>query len=299
MKRFLMLVVVVTITTLFSGVGSASAANTTSVWGDADCSSNVDASDMLAVPAFAGDVETSPCVWTGDVNCDEKIDVSDALAIGLNVAGVTHPTGGCNAIGQPILEQGLLSGSTLDFEVFGKDNVGQGDGSVTTQAGVGDTYYNNLGRRGVFGFDITGVQAPITAATLSLRISETSHDQFPNPGIIDDSPPFTNPNLGDLRVLHVSEDTLIAHAGDGYGSPSIGNDPGVIVPAGVEAERVISIDVRAALQQALDSGAGHVAFRIQTATESDDDSMNDTFNIDLGASAFLAYRPQIVYTVGP
>lgn len=298
MKLLLGLTVLVTLA-LGVGSGTAGAASTTSIFGDADCSTAVGAPDMLAVLAYAGDVEASLCVWAGDVNCDNSIDVKDALAIGLNVAGVTQPTGGCTHIGVTVPRKGILTRGPYDFEVFGKNDVGTGGiGNVTGAGGVGDTYNDNLGRRSVVGFDLTGVEGPISNATLSITIAESRQDQFPAPGIIDGSPPFTNPGLGDVVVINIDGEALLNTSIDRYGTPSIGNDPGVLIPGGTTPDKVVALDVTAALQQAIDSGAEHLVLRLQPTVESDDDNLNDLFFVVLGSGQNLDHRPQITYTTG-
>jgi hypothetical protein len=98
----------------------------------------------------------------------------------------------------------------------------------------------------------------VTSATLRLTITESRKDQFPAPGIIDGVPPFTNPGLGDALVIHIAGDGVPTAAD--YGAPSLGNDPGVLIPAAGTPGEVVSVEATAAVKQALAAGASFVVF---------------------------------------
>jgi len=164
-----------------------------------------------------------------------------------------------------------IVGDTSDVEVM---STGYAGDAAMGQMVVGDTGGDvpNLGRRALLRFFLSGLPKRIQSAVLIITLSQSRKDQYPAPGIVDESPPFTNPGLGDTIVVHVDYGTP---GGGAYAAPSIVNDPGVLIPAGVEPGSVVSIDVTQALQHALDAGSPLVAFRIQTAIETDGDGLND------------------------
>jgi hypothetical protein len=197
----------------------------------------------------------------------------------------------------PLAEAALVTiiSDPSDTEIFGSAGAGMLLGLGTlSDMGVGDTGGDtpNLGRRSVVRFDVRGLSAAgITSAILKLTIVQSRRDQFPAPGIIDGSPPFTNPGLGDTQVIHIA-DSPEPTAAD-YGSPSIGNDPGTLVAAGVEAAATVSVDATQAVRQALNAGQGFVAFRVQTAVETDGDGLNDLWFFASGNRQTSALRPRL------
>jgi hypothetical protein len=183
---------------------------------------------------------------------------------------------------------------TSDFEVyqngFNSDAQNLGDWGVGDTGGFPGDPYINQGRRGLVKFSLEGL-GKIVSAQLQLTILQSRKDQYPAPGIIDDIPPFTNPGLGDTVVIHIADYGTPSAAG--YGAASIGNDPGVLIPAATEPDRVVSIDVTEAAKQAMGLGASFVAFRIQTATVTDNDGLNDVWFFASANHETLSYRPAI------
>lgn len=181
-----------------------------------------------------------------------------------------------------------------DFEVFengfnsGSQNLGDwGVGDTGGNPGGPDT---NQGRRGLVKFSLEGL-GKVVSAQLQLTILQSRKDQYLEPGIIDNTPPFTNPGLGDTAVIHIAD--YGTPSAVGYGAASIGNDPGVLIPAATEPLSVVSIDVTEAVKQAMESGASFVAFRIQTATVTNNDGLNDVWFFASANYETLSYRPAI------
>jgi len=183
---------------------------------------------------------------------------------------------------------------TSDFEVFengfNSDAPGLGDWGVGDTGGSPGGPYTNQGRRGLVKFSLEGL-GNIVSAQLQLTILQSRKDQYPAPGIIDDIPPFTNPGLGDTVVIHIADYETPSAAG--YWAESIGNDPGVLIPAATDPLSVVSIDVTEAVKQAMELGASFVAFRIQTATVTDNDSLNDVWFFASANNDNPSYHPAI------
>jgi hypothetical protein len=178
-----------------------------------------------------------------------------------------------------------------DAETFGAGGVGD---DALGDMGVGDTGGGSpdLGRRAVVRFDVRGLSAAtVTSATLRLTILESRRDQFPAPGVIDSVPPFTNPGLGDTQVIHIADDGAV-NAAD-YGSPSVGNDPGVLIPAAVNPGDSVTVEATKAVQQALAAGRSFVVFRIQTSVETDGDGLNDLWFLASANNLVSARRPSL------
>jgi hypothetical protein len=171
------------------------------------------------------------------------------------------------------------------YEVFGNAGVGTGANDGIGDMGVGDTTDEaNRGRRGVARFSLAGLSGlTLQSATLNLTViqsrrNDTGSGAVPcTDPIIDSSAPFTNPGLGDTSVVHTA-DPETPDASD-YHAASLGNDPGVLIGSGVEPAALVSIDVKAAMQERLDSSAPFIGFRIETATEWDGDDCNDVWFI--------------------
>lgn len=186
----------------------------------------------------------------------------------------------------------VIEADISDFEVFSDGGVSAGTDGDLAVGDTGGTVEPNLGRRSLVRFDITGLNSGVLDPTyLNLSLIQTRKDQFPDPGIISSSAPFVNPGLGDLLVVHVA-DYDSPDASD-FNSVSIGNDPGVLIGAGVEAGAFLSIDVTAAVQQAINSSADFVAFRLETAVESDLDGLNDIFFFASANNTDASLRPTI------
>jgi hypothetical protein len=190
-----------------------------------------------------------------------------------------------------------IAADPSDFEVYFN-----GTGGLNlSDMGVGDTggASPNLGRRAVVRFSLNGLAGhTIQSAVINLYIEESRKDQSPDPGVITSSPPFINPGLGDTQIIHIAD--YVTPSADAYNSPSIGNDPGTIIPAGFQPlTRQVSLDVKAAMQQAINSGFAYVTFRIQTATETDNDGQNDLWFFTSGNALDPAQQPNLVFTQTP
>ena len=212
------------------------------------------------------------------------------LVLSLSAA---QPTFGSNG--------GRIAGDPSDFGVIALGGVGVvveapslgdlvvGDMGSTVPAGC------DFGRRAILRFplDSLGSQPP-AAATLSLAIVESRRDQFPAPGTIDQTPPFSNPGLGAIHVVHIADQptpTVLA-----YATPSTGNDPGVLIPADGEPDTRVTVDATAAVRQAVLEGATFVDFRVQADIETDFDCLNDAFFFWSGNQTDPARQPSIEYT---
>jgi hypothetical protein len=143
----------------------------------------------------------------------------------------------------------------------------------------------------------------LQSATLKLTILQSRRNDTGGTGnpcvspITDNAAHFTNPGLGDTNVIHIA-DPGTPDATD-YQSASIGNDPGILIAAGVDPPSLVSIDVKDAMQDAIDNGASFVAFRIQTATETDSDGCNDVWFIATEEAVAAATRPFLAFSTAP
>ena len=181
-----------------------------------------------------------------------------------------------------------------DFEVF---STGLAGGSQDLgDMGVGDTGGGspNLGRRSLVKFSVSGLHAPVAHAVLHLTIVQSRKDQNPAPGIIDAIAPFTNPGLGDTRVIHVA-DYGVPDPSD-YDAPSIGNDPGTLIAADAEPDAQVSIDVTGAVNQTLAASASFVAFRVETSVVTDGDNNNDVWFFASANNGNASIRPSLEIT---
>jgi len=204
----------------------------------------------------------------------------------------------------------VVAADPSDHVIYGSGGVGAGWGdlllwdlTIGDTGGTGDPSSINLGARALIRFSLAGI-APEQVEIVRLRIAilQTRKDQYPAPGVIDETPPFTNPGLGDVSVVHIP-DFCLTRAGDGidcrtlddYSSPSLGDDPGVLIPNGQEPDSFVHIDVTGAVRQALLAGSPYVAFRMQTAIETDSDGNNDMWNIGAGDHPYAGLRPSLLF----
>ncbi|HXG36143.1 MAG TPA: peptidoglycan DD-metalloendopeptidase family protein, partial [Dehalococcoidia bacterium] len=77
------------------GGGSAAAAN---LPGDANCNSQVEVLDAMAILGYAaGSIQASECIASGDIDCSGTIDIIDALKV-LRITVALEQAGGCSYI---------------------------------------------------------------------------------------------------------------------------------------------------------------------------------------------------------
>lgn len=143
--------------------------------------------------------------------------------------------------------------------------------SLELYAPVGDRS-NNQGSRMVVKFRLGGISlARMASAQLQLSIGRSRVDgtQY--------FKPFPNPGLGNTEVIHIADYGRTVSSAV-YNASSIGNDPGVLWGAdNVTDYQLPPIDVTAAVTQAKLAGYHFVTFRIQTATVTDGDSLEDAW----------------------
>lgn len=208
---------------------------------------------------------------------------------------VTNPSLQANVLnGLAVAATTAIPADASDFEVF---STGVAGGSQDLgDMGVGDTGGGspNLGRRSLLKFDVSGLRSPVAHATLHLTITQSRRDQNPAPGIIDAIAPFTNPGLGDTRVIQVA-DYGVPDPSD-YDAPSIGNDPGTLIAADAEPAAQVSIDVTGAVNQALAASASFVAFRVETSVVTDGDNLNDVWFFASANNVDASIRPSLEVT---
>lgn len=144
-------------------------------------------------------------------------------------------------------------------------------GTVTTElyAPVGDRS-SNQGSRMVIKFRLGGIKLDkMASAQLQLSVGRSKLNGTTY------YKPFPNPGLGNTEVIHIADyGRTVSSAA--YSTSSIGNDPGVLWGAdNVTDFQLPPIDVTAAVTQAILAGDHFVAFRIQTAQETDGDGLED------------------------
>ncbi len=108
------------------------------------------------------------------------------------------------------------------------------------------------------------------------------------------SEPFDNPRLGDTRVIHIND--YVTLDGSDFNAPSIGNDPGVLIPANTNPNsRIVSISVHAAMQDDINNARNFTTYMIRTANNTDDDNRRDQWHFYTRNSG--ANAPRIEYTL--
>jgi hypothetical protein len=271
--------------------------------GDANCDGGVTTDDGLDVLEYKARVGPgSPCLQMADANCDGVLDQIDVLAIFVYLADPVASPGPCAGVGatpqngqvyaEPVYIDSL--GDGLTPREVGPSDIGD---MIVGDNGGGDQAPNaNTTRRVTIIFPVGAIEGDIDSATLTLAVTETRRDQYPDPGSIDGNAPYDNPQIGDLQVVHVPDPGEATD--DDYDSPSAGNDPGVLVVNGAEGPAFkLTIDVTAALQQAIDGDEEVLAFRLQMSVLTDDDGLNDTWGFWSGNNRILDRRPTLAYTL--
>ena len=193
-----------------------------------------------------------------------------------------------------------------DFEAFGQNGLGVSVNSAIGDMGVGDTTAPNFGRRAVVKFNLAPLAGKtLAAARLKLTILQSRRNDAGTGAAsetclteIDREAPFLNPGLGNVNVVHIA-DYGTPDPTD-YHSPSLGNDPGMLISVENPAvPGVLFVDVTNAMLQAIKLGAESVAFRIQAAIETDGDGCNDVFFFGASELSASDSRPVIQYAVAP
>jgi len=157
---------------------------------------------------------------------------------------------------------------------------------------VGDDS-NNAYRQGFVKFSLSGVSGTLSSAILYLYVRDSKRD-----GVLDSTSPLTNPGLGDCLVRHIADyGTLGASDLD---APSIGNDPGVLLSSSATpSEGYASIDVTAAMQDDINNGRSFSSFMIKMSTNTDNDNLDDQWEINTSEETGTSFDPYIEYTLGP
>jgi hypothetical protein len=197
----------------------------------------------------------------------------------------------------PGTAQGLDIPANQDFEVYGDSGLGVGVGDDWMYSGgAGDlggpceAFDTNNGRRFVLQFPIDDFD-PTTAyrARLELTIEQSRRDQYPAPGPVDIIPPFLNPGLGDLQVVAI-EPFIGPHKTlyEALAAPFVLSP---LVTAHEEPGAQVGTDVLHVVLHAWETGAQHVAFRVQTAQETDGDCLNDVWFMGASEHPSADLRP--------
>jgi len=171
--------------------------------------------------------------------------------------------------------------------------------SIGVGDGAGDFFM-----RGFVKFSLAGISGTLVSATLKMYVRSSHKDGTGyGPGYAITSP-LANPGLGDLSVIHIDDYGIIEGLTPPQGlvvfnSPSIGNDPGVLIPgAGAGSTPdvgYISIDVKAAMQDDISHGRSFTTFMLKLATGTDNDHEQDTW--ELRASEAGGEGPYIEYSL--
>jgi len=185
---------------------------------------------------------------------------------------------------------GIIYSDSSDGEV----NPG-GESTVVFYFVVGDYYYN-VRVQSFVKFSLTGISGTLASARLYLYVFRSYKDD-----VEDLTSPLTNPGLGDCLVRHIADYGTLG-AGD-LDAPSIGNDPGVLIPGSGAGSTpnigYVSIDIRAAMQDDIDHGRAWSAFMIKLATDTDNDGRNDYWLFYASEQTGTSQDPYVEYTFAP
>jgi hypothetical protein len=171
---------------------------------------------------------------------------------------------------------GVIAGDVSDFTLLGQNGTGYSMGNASLgDLAVGDfgsPSWCTVGRRAVIRFALPdlGTTTTFQTATLTLTIAQTRRDNA-----FSVSPPFENPGLGDVRVVHIADQR--ERTTTAYETPSIGGDPGTLIPSTLQPGATVSIDVTTALRQEASRRAPFVSFRLEATTETDADCRDDVW----------------------
>ena len=143
-------------------------------------------------------------------------------------------------------------------------------------------------------FSLSGVSGTLHSAKLNLFLKGSYfRERFFHKW--DEVSPLGNPGLGDCLVRHIADYGSLDVSD--FDSPSIGNDPGVLI-GGTATPNVgyVSINIKAAVQDDMNNGRPYTTFMIQLSTKADYDGKEDGW-------VFSAYEagtdkcPNIEYTM--
>jgi len=226
----------------------------------------------------------------GDGKKARLVTVIKATILPLLLIGLIFFASSSTIMPEAKASPGIIYSDSSDGEV----NPG-GVSTVVFYFAVGDYYYN-VRVQSFVKFSLTGISGTLASARLYLHVFRSNKDD-----VEDLTSPLTNPGLGDCLVRHIADYGTLG-AGD-LDAPSIGNDPGVLIPgSGVGSTPnigYVSIDIRAAMQDDIDHGRAWSAFMIKLATDIDNDGRNDYWLFYASEQAGTSQDPYIQYTFAP
>jgi len=162
-----------------------------------------------------------------------------------------------------------------DFFVNGSNGIGIAPSEGQHQAPVGDDAANRNSRM-LVQFPMASIPDPVPQSLLELTVDTTFVEAQPE-NLLDFTPPFDNPGLGDLLIQPVSD--YGTPFGDDYSSTPVG--PAVLlVPAGAAGPEPLVADVTAAVAYMRGVASPVVTFRIETAVETNGDGNEQVWFID-------------------
>jgi hypothetical protein len=177
---------------------------------------------------------------------------------------------------------------------------GSGGSGRTYANPVGDhddepEFLSNVEIRILMKFNLTGINGNVSSATLKLhirssRVNDTNYW----------SPDTVNPGLGDCLVRHIADYNVstfpsVTH----FNAPSIGNDPGVLIPSDQDAVpgSWVSIDITDAMNDDLSNEESYMAFLIYMELGKDNDDLYDFWEISDMEALNSSLYPYIEFTL--
>jgi len=181
--------------------------------------------------------------------------------------------------------------------VYSDPQDGYGTATVVSSVGtsmlVGDAPYD-LETRSFVKFSLSGISGTLTSARLYLYVYYSKPD-----GGYDDTSPLDNPGLGDVQVIHIADYGTLDTAD--FSLPSIGNDPGVLIPGTGPGSTpnigYVSVDVKAAMQDDINNGRPFTSFMLKPASGTDLDGKQDTWHFRTSEQTGTDQDPYIEYTL--
>ena len=174
---------------------------------------------------------------------------------------------------------------------------GYGTATVVSSSGtsmlVGDASYD-LETRSFVKFSLSGVSGTLTSARLYLYVYYSKPD-----GGYDDTSPLENPGRGDCQIVHIADYGTLDITD--FNLPSIGNDPGVLIPGTGPGSTpnigYLSIDIKAAMQDDISNGRLFTSFMLKPASGTDSDGKQDTWHFRTSEQTGTDQDPYIEYTL--